>query len=74
MFVDVGRSTSVARAFLSVLHESLQPEDVIFTVTRKPKYGHLALVNSNEAFASTFSQADVNKGELLDQDYTYLQT
>lgn len=59
LFLDVGSTVTVTRTYLNVVHETLEPEDIIFTVIRKPHSGRLQIEGKA---TSTFTQADVNKG------------
>lgn len=60
LFLDVGSTVTVSRTYLNVIHETLEPEEILFTVMRKPHLGKLQL---DGKVTSSFSQADVNKGE-----------
>ncbi|OQR72801.1 chondroitin sulfate proteoglycan 4-like [Tropilaelaps mercedesae] len=61
LYLDASSTATVSRTYLNVIHETLEPEDVTFSLLRAPRFGQL-LINGKPI--TTFTQADVNKGRV----------
>ncbi|XP_022711334.1 chondroitin sulfate proteoglycan 4-like [Varroa jacobsoni] len=59
LYLDAGSIATVSRTYLNVIHETLEPEDIMFSLARPPRLGQL-LINGKPI--TSFTQTDVNKG------------
>lgn len=63
--VNEGRSVVISSSSLSVVDDQSTAEQITFTVTNPPEYGHLALAASPATVISGFTQQQVNDGQLI---------
>lgn len=59
LYLDAGSTVTVSRSYLNVIHETHEPEDIVFSLVRAPHLGQL-LINGKPV--TSFTQTDINKG------------